>query len=460
MNHKRDPSPAPKRGGVSIHKTYIEGFHMGRRSSSIERIRMNFHFSFCFFFIPALFSYSQTSKETPSLFILQGTVKLKDKPIEGVSLELLKNEKLITKIVTRKNGMYSFQMDKSTIDTGSEYILNIKKEGAIPGILRINTYTAKEEFNYVPYIFNLEINLILPATSDIVKHDFGKIKWDSGRGVFDFDKEYVSIVEKNADSIKADSSDYPLAVLDKIKKMAEEIKTTAGEQAKQKTDDLKTQELANENLTKVSTLKESEKEEDPKTRELVNENLMKISTMKESEKEDMDITANEKRDTFSDKKKLASDNKKSEQSEEQSEVVNQKSTTSNLKPAANVLKKKTNEMAALKMKENASKTSHLKVTKADPENNKQEGTGNFKFETNNKQLAINKKQQSASLPSMDINPNTFDGISLFSTNNEKNRLLEDKNKMERKKTENLSKKYETSNILTSLLDVVEEFDEK
>lgn len=417
-------------------------------------------FFLCIFLITPFFSYSQTVKESQSIFILQGTVKLKGKPVEGVALELLKNEKQISKIITRKNGMYSFQMDKSSIETGTEYILNIKKEGAIPGILRINTYTSKEEFNYVPYVFNLEINLILPTTSEIVKHDFGKIKWTPERGVFDFDKDYMSTVEKDADSIKADSGNNPLAVVDKINKMVDEIKTTANEQEKQKTEDLKTQELVNENLAKISTLKESSQTDDLKTQELVNQNLAKTSTLKESEKAEVIISANEKKDAVSDKKKLELVSKKPPQSESQTESLNQKSQTSNLTAAESVLKKKTSEKAALKTKENISKLPDLKANNIDSENKKQVSAGNVKLETDNKELSIDNKQQSVNTPSVSINPAIFDGNSLFSVNNQKNRLLEDKNKMERKKTENLAKKYETSNILTSLLDVVEEFEEK
>lgn len=464
MNPK-SPSLPSRQGGVSAHNTSakvrVQDIRWALKNPLIGVRLKNLFFFLCISLITPFFSYSQTIKESPSIFILQGTIKLKGKPVEGVSLELLKNEKQITKIITRKNGMYSFQMDKSNTDIGTEYILNIKKEGAVPGILRINTYTTKEEFNYVPYIFNLEINLILPTASDvIVKHDFGKIKWDSERGVFDFDKQYVSIVEKDADSIKTDSSKYPLAVIDKINKMAEEIKITANEQAKQKTDDLKNQELVNENLAKVSTMKESEKKDDLKTQELINENLAKVPTIKESEKTDGYISANEKKGTVSDKKKLALGNKKPEQSEAKNEILNLKSPTSNLNTAASVLKKKTNEIGELKTKENASTLSNLKVTKVDPENKKEVSSSNVKLETNNKQLAIDNKLQNANTPSVDVNPTTFDGISVFSTNNQKNRLLEDKNKMERKKTENLAKKYETSNILTSLLDVVEEFEEK
>jgi hypothetical protein len=464
MNPKKSPSLPSRQGRGSEQNTSIKVIVLNGQcacESPLVGVRLKKLFFFlCISLVSPLFSYSQAIKESTSIFILQGTVKFKGKPVEGVSLELLKNEKHISEIATRKNGMYSFQMDKSNIDIGTEYILNIKKEGAVPGILRVNTYTAKGEFNYVPYVFNLEINLIEPNASGIVKQDFGKIKWVPERSVFAFDKDYVSPFEKDADSIKIDSSKSSLAVIDKIKKTAEVIKITDNEQVKQKMDDLKNQELVNENLAKISTMKESEKADDLKTQELTNENLTKTSTLKESEIANMNIGAEEKKVAVPDKKKLASNNKKNEQSESQTEVLNEKSPASNLNTSASVLKKKTNELAALKTKENASKPSTFKVTNPDPENKKEVSTGNLKLETNKQQLTIDNKQQSISLPSAETNTNTFDGISIFSTNNQKNRLLEDKNKMERKKTENLAKKYETTNILTSLLDVVDEFDEK
>ncbi len=473
MNPKKSPSLPFRQGGSPAQKTSIkmrgQDGRWALKSAIVGAGLKNIFFFLCIFLMIPFSSYSQTNKESLPIFILQGTVKLKGKPVEGVSLELLKNKKQVTQILTRKNGMYSFQMNTNNTDIETEYILKIKKEGAAPGILRINTYTVKEGSNYVPYIFNLEINLTQPVATDVItKQDFGKIKWDSERGVFDFDKEYVSVVEKETDSTKTDSSKYPLAVIDRINKMAEEIKTTADEQAKQKTDDLKTEQLADKNLANVST-------------------------NKESEKKGGNASTNEKKEITSDKQKLALGNKKSEQSKAKTEVIDSKAPTSNVNTAASVLKKKTNEIAELKTKENAKKTSNLKGSKEDIKNKKEqeaieiaelntkENTKKFsnlkeskevienkkeqeaikiKLENQAKQLAIDNKQQSTNTPPVDINPNTFDGISLFTTNNQKNKLLEDKKKMERKKTENLTQKYETSNILTSLLDVVEAFDEK
>ncbi|MES2141182.1 MAG: hypothetical protein V4511_15855 [Bacteroidota bacterium] len=474
MNPKKSPSSTFRQGDALVHKTSIKMREQGGQwiwesANVVARGLKNIFFFLCISLMIPFSSHSQTNKESLPIFILQGTVKLKGKPVEGVSLELLKNEKQISQILTRKNGMYSFQMNTSNTDTEAVYILKIKKEGAAPGILKINTYTVNEGSNFVPYIFNLEVNLTQPVASNVMaKQDFGKIKWDSQRSVFDFDKEYVSIVEKDADSIKTDSSRYPLAVIDKINKMAEKIKTAADEQTKQKADDLKNQQLKNENLAKVSKIKETEKK-------------------------DGNIGVNEKKEITSDKQKLALGNKKSEQSKAKIETVDPKAARSNINTAAGALKKKTKEIAELKTKENTKKLSNLKGSKEDIKNKKEqeaieiaelktkENTNKFsnlkeskeeienkkeqeaikiKLENQAKQLATDNKQQSANPTSVDINPSTFDGVSLFITNNQKNKLLENKNKMERKKTENLTKKYETSNILTSLLDVVEAFDEK
>lgn len=54
----------------------------------------------------------------------------------------------------------------------------------------------------------------------------------------------------------------------------------------------------------------------------------------------------------------------------------------------------------------------------------------------------------------------FDGTHAFSLNVEKNKMKIAKEKTEKKKAANLSTKYETSNSLTSLLDVVDSFEKK
>ncbi len=54
----------------------------------------------------------------------------------------------------------------------------------------------------------------------------------------------------------------------------------------------------------------------------------------------------------------------------------------------------------------------------------------------------------------------YDAEDAFLTNSERSRLLAAKQRYERKKAENFAKKQETNNTLTSLMDVVEEYDKK
>lgn len=397
-------------------------------------------FLFFFFLTPNTY-YSQTTKESLPVFILQGTVKLKGKPVDGVSLELTKDGKQITKIVTKKNGMYSFQMNKSNTDTESQYLLNITKAGTFSGILGLNTYTTKEEFNYVPYIFNLEIKLIQPTGSEVRKeHDFGRIKWYPERGLFDFDKEYVRKIAKDTDSLKIDSSKYVVDETEKIKQAeVAEMKDKKDKEAKQKADSLLVQQLANK------------------------ESIHKLLELKE------------KKEMITNKKELAFDNTEHEKTDSKTEVSNpksqnsnQKTDTSNEKHKSDLLKKKTAELAKLKTNEFTGKHSDLKEKKETESNQKELEAGSEKRVVNNRTTtnslvnlrALENRQQAPNLSSADMDQNSFDVATIFSMNNEKNKLLNAKEKMERKKAANLAQKYETSNILTSLLDVVEEYDKK
>ncbi len=424
---------------------------MGGISSPSGRLGRAF---FLLFFILPFSYYSQISKESTPVFILQGTVKLKGKPIDGVSLELSKAGKQIIKMVTRKNGLYSFQMDKSNSDKETEYILDIIKEGAITGILRINTYTSKVELNDVPYIFNLEINLILPLASDvIVKHDFGKIKWDPEQSVFNFDKHYISMVEKKTDSIKP-----LLAVVDKIMKEAEDANKTPDEQASQQADTLEIQQVRNkEGLTHLSALEEPEKMHGKNDSDVKEDAIVKEGAII-TDKEELAVGNPQLAKT---EPKMKNSTIKSEDStiklvvnpggipaKEEVATLRINSTepseNSNLDTETSLLKKKMSNPAELKTKENANKLSK----------NKQQTTNNKL--PHNPPIAPSLLERGLRGEAT----NSFDGKSIFSLNNEKNKLLQVKEKMERKKTANLAKKYETNNTLTSLLDVVEEYDAK
>ncbi|MCE9540326.1 MAG: hypothetical protein K8R85_14075, partial [Bacteroidetes bacterium] len=133
MNPKKSPSSTFRQGGVPSHKTFIkmrgqDGKWIWRSAKVIVGGLKDIFFLLLISIMIPFSSHSQTNKESLPLFIIQGTVKLKGKPVEDVSLELLKNEKLISQILTRKNGMYSFQMNTSNTDTEAEYILKINDD--------------------------------------------------------------------------------------------------------------------------------------------------------------------------------------------------------------------------------------------------------------------------------------------------------------------------------------------
>jgi|GEM_PF-4038388 len=402
-------------------------------------------FFFCFFFLTRLSSYSQTNKVSTPLFILQGTVKLKGKPIDGVSLELTKNAKQITKIISRKNGMYAFEMNKSNSDLNNEYLLTIIKEGAVSGTLRINTYTPEKESDYVPYIFNLDINLVLSTVSDIsLHHDFGKIKWDPQLGIFDFDKEVELTIEKNKESLKNDSSKNITEMADKMTK--DSLFTSTSISAKS---------IANNEEKEVKQKSEEAKQnsETPEIDSLaIKENIHQHLSKSSADKNELAISNEEKTTS-----KKGSSN-----------IIGDEEKTANLKKGTDVLKNKKDESINLKTIEKR-KLHDLKEKKESTSNKKEWAAAIDTRTINNKKntaytpidKSIEKSQQlTTNLYSTNIEQQSFDAVNIFSLNNDKMNLLKDKDKMERQKAVNLAKKYETNNILTSLLDVVEEYDKK
>lgn len=398
-------------------------------------------------------SYSQIRKESSPLFILQGTIKLQNKPIEGVSLELIKDGKQISKIITRKNGLYSFQMNKSICDKETEYELTIIKEGTVPGVLRVNTSISKEEFNYVPYVFNLEIkltpsslnpislkesgnNLIPSVSNSNITHDFGKIKWNSERRVFDFDKEYAKMIEKNAKVLKLDSSQYAIEKKSQVEGI---IKNKANEEIKQKVDSIATQQLANNNNNN-------------------NNNTNRLIDLKESVQLNSNKDIDEKKVAESVNKILTIESETGDKLSTITEPIPRSESQLVLELKKNRLKKKMDEQAKIKTIENKSTPGAIKKKKENPANKKEFIVGNGQQNMENKLQPTTNPEQATNLSSNEIDKNFFDGTTVFSINNEKRKLLNAKEKMEMKKAANLAQKYETNNILTSLLDRVEEYE--
>ncbi len=448
------------------------------KNSKIQKL-----FFLPYFFLISFISLSQITQELPQ-FIIQGAVKLKGKPIDGVALELSKDGKQISKLITRKNGMYSFQMDKSTSSNESDYVINVVKEGTVTGVLRINTYSiAKDGFDNVPYIYNLDIELILPASSgDKTKHDFGKIKLNSDRGVFDFDKDYVATVEKEKvkekvkeknvvkvdsskdepddfdkeyskmmakakDKVKGDSSKSQVGVPDKKIKEKNNIKNNVDGETKKKPDIAVVQKSGNKESTTKNT-------------------LLKDPTQKK------EITQlPEKKETSAANKELA----KSNGSEAKSNGFEAKAGTQKIKNNTNddkslVLKNPT-------QKDNTSVSEVKKGKETDKKrlaisDGKSLPPPNLNLKTQNSDLnpetapqkdqfnltRIPMGQYNTNLLFVGVGQNSFDGKNVFSVNNEKSKLISAKEKIERKKAANLAKKYETNNTLTSLLNVVDDYE--
>lgn len=272
---------------------------------------------------------------------------LNGKPTDLVTLELRKNNQLINKLTTTKSGKYYLQLEASTTMPGSEYILNITKDGTVPKQLNINTYVPPDEFNIFPFVrfdFDLEIVMIETSAKDIVlERPTGKIKWNSKKHKFDFDQVYAKIIQKEEEKIKEDPDKY-------FKEMAAKKKAEE-EAAKKKADELAAQ----------------------KAKEEANKILQKnLAAMKE----------------------------------------------------------------ALRKQRIADSLAALEAAKA--------------------KMEIKKFTKPVSAEDVDIK--AFDGTDAYSISIAKKALNSEKRKREYKKASNLASKYETTNILTSLLDVVDEQD--
>ncbi len=534
MNPHRSPSQTLRKGGVSPHKTCCNSFFEWVGSIRILP-RSGFRFFYFFlFFLTQHTSNSQTSKEPTPIFVLQGTAVLKGKPTEGVYLELTKDDKQITKIVTQRNGMYSFQLNKSNTIIENEYILNIVKQNTVTGVLRINTYTPKEEFDYLPYIFNLDINLVIPSVSDgEEKHDYGKIKWDSKKRIFDFDKNYVKTIIKDKNIIKTDSIRELTEVTDKIKNQQEAVKKKNYEDSLQKANSLTIQKSADQRNTQLTADSVGKKEEEngsltktvkvispPKDleKDAVQPNV-KLGTLKLTEskafetdllskkkEEDTVLKANEYavrqvdlKERNDSGKVLSAISKVVEKAALKTSEINR---ISNIKTdnrnETSLLKKKTDAAAKqknheqennpndIKEKKTSEKVSAEMNMKTSPsfertlvqagkpisvEKNSSQSLDQFGNPVAYNVLTLQHKEDFSltGIPmglfntkgsADDISQNSFDAKNIFAINSERSKLFNAKEKFERTKAANLTKKYETSNIMTSLLDVVAEYDKK
>jgi hypothetical protein len=243
-------------------------------------------FIFIFFLFIHSFSFSQKkgSAQTAA-FTLNGKIFLEGKPAENVSLELSKDGQLIKKIVTTKNGKYSFAMNQDTMNTKNEFIIHVIKEGTVPKALIINTYIPKEEYDDNTYEYVLEITLIPTTLNDIViQRPSAKIKWNETENGFGIDQVYAKIIQKDEERLKTDPDKY-------LKELAEKQKKEKEEEAKKK--------MENVTLKVVPKVDSIIKEKEDKAPEIVikkNWNAIKTE-LKTLPKADTILEKNDKQDT-------------------------------------------------------------------------------------------------------------------------------------------------------------------
>lgn len=186
------------------------------------------------FFLSPLLSYTQTKDDVGALFILKGNTKLMSgKGLEGVDMELKKDGKTISKIVSGKNGKYYMQMDISGTNAKSEYMLYITKEGTAPKVLSINTYIPQKEIRGARYDYALEVFMLETTVKDIViEKASGNIHWDSPSSSFKFDQVYAKVTQKEIDENEKKRREEEIAK----KKAEEEARLKAEADARAKAD--------------------------------------------------------------------------------------------------------------------------------------------------------------------------------------------------------------------------------
>ena len=191
-----------------------------------------------FLFLLLNFSFSQTTGQSGSIFILKGNTKLpSETPVEGVELELKKDGKTISKIISGKKGKYYIQMDVSTTDPKNEYTLAITQAGTVPKSLIINTYIPPVEFTlktFARYDFDLSIAITETNVKDIVlERPAGKIAWNNSEHKFVFNQVYAKVIQKE----ETKDENYLRELAAKKKKEEDDLaKKKADEEAKIKAD--------------------------------------------------------------------------------------------------------------------------------------------------------------------------------------------------------------------------------
>jgi hypothetical protein len=428
------------------------------------------------------------------IFVLQGAVKQKGRSIQGVELVLLKEGKQVAKIITPRNGLYYFQLNKSSTDSQSEYVLKINKQGSISGVLRVNTYVPKEQFTTIPYLFNLDIAFNPEST---VKKDFGRIKWFVEKNAFDFDRNYIPVPEK--DTVVADTAITSNALLSKDS--SSNSNSIVQNNSKEK-DSSSTVDSATLNPISAIGNKQTEADAANKTfADIVNTATTDNSTNVNLSTNDvvkLDKSKNDKSVNSSSNSSVAkSDKLKNDQVLNTSFIKNPESTSTSGSPNnKSVSKTESNGVATKNNSGSSASKNQLTAEQQRLNTNEKNKAAELAVSKNNTSansivsvsslsagmskrdsLAANSSIQKdlffltgvpmgqfkTNLPSPNQeikNAEVYAPNEVYSTNSERSKYFSEKLRFERKKAENLAKKHETNNTLTSLLNVVDEFDKK
>lgn len=315
-------------------------------------------FVFTFFLFIHTLSFSQKKVNQTAAFTLNGKIVLDGKPAENVSLELFKNGQSLKKIITTKNGKYSFSMNQDTVSQKNEYTIHVLKEGTVPKSLIVNTYLPKEEYDDNTYEYLLEITLIPTTINDVViQRPSGKIKWIPEEAGFGIDQVYAKIIQKEEERLKTDPDKYLRELAEKQKKEEQETKS-------------KLNNVVVKVVPRVDSIVKPKENKDPEV--VIKENLNAIKT---------ELKTLPKSDTVKEK--------------------------------------------------------------------------------NNKQIVASQTVSSQPVaPVINTKQEVYDESLKYALKKDKIALERAKEKAERKKNANLATKYETRNVMSSLLDAVDEHDKK
>ncbi len=182
--------------------------------------------------------------------------------MENVTVELLKNGQLLKKIVTTKNGKYSFDMNQDTVNKKNEYVIHVIKEGTVPKTLIVNTYIPKEEYDDNTFEYVLEITLVPTTVNDVViQRPSAKIKWNQNENNFGLDQVYAKIIQKEEEKLNADPDKYLQALAEKMKKEEEDKRNEEQRRKKEDTDKKIREELARKTAEQEAVLAEKKKQD-------------------------------------------------------------------------------------------------------------------------------------------------------------------------------------------------------